>query len=139
MTLNRAWLLARRPQGRVAVSDFAYREEPFVPPALNEGEVLVRNRLFSCAPTIRNWLNAAGSSHRGAIGIGQPVAGMAGAEVIASRHPHYRAGDMVTAVSPWQDYAVLAPERAAVPVVKIPDGLTLADALGPYSPNSLTA
>lgn len=138
MIVNRAWLLARRPQGRVAIADFAYREEPFVAPALAEGELLVRNHIFSCAPTIRNWLNAPGSSYRGAIGIGQPVAGMAGAEVIASRHPHFTAGDLVTAVSPWQDYAVLTPDWAPVPVVKIPGGLTLADALGPYSPNSLT-
>lgn len=139
MTVNRAWLLARRPQGRVSISDFAYREEPFVPQVLAEGEVLVRNHLFSCAPTIRNWLNQPGNSYRSAIGIGQPVAGMAGAEVIASCHPHFSAGDLITAVSPWQDYAVLTPDRAAVPIVAIPDGLTLADALGPYSPNSLTA
>lgn len=139
MTVNRAWLLARRPQERVSVADFAYREEPFVPPVLKEGEVLVRNHLFSCAPTIRNWLNAPGSSYRSAIDIGQPVAGMAGAEVLASCHPRFSAGDLVTAISPWQDYAVLAPDRAAVPVVTVPGGFTLADALGPYSPNSLTA
>lgn len=64
MMVNRAWLLARRPRARVSIADFAYREEPFVPPALAEGEVLVRNHLFSCAPTIRNWLNAPGSSYR---------------------------------------------------------------------------
>lgn len=139
MMVNRAWLLARRPQGRVSIADFAYREEAFVPPALADGELLVRNHLFSCAPTIRNWLNAPSSSYRSAVGIGQPVAGMAGAEVIASRHPRFSVGDLVTAVSPWQDYAVLAPDRAAVPVGRVPSWLTLADALGPYSPNSLTA
>lgn len=139
MTVNRAWVLARRPQERVCVEDFAYREEPFVQPVLKDGELLVRNHIFSCAPTIRNWLNAPGSSYRSAIGLGQPIAGMAGAEVLESCHPRFRASDLVTAVSPWQDYAVLAPDRAAVPVVKVPDGLTLADALGPYSPNSLTA
>ncbi|TAL01013.1 MAG: NADP-dependent oxidoreductase [Rhodospirillaceae bacterium] len=139
MTINRSWLLARRPQGRVSIEDFAYREEPFVTPTLADGEVLVRNHCFSCAPTIRNWLNPPERSYRTSIGIGQPIAGMAGAEIMASRHPRFSAGDYVTAVSPWQDYAVLAPDRAAVPVVPVPAGLTLADALGPYSPNSLTA
>ncbi len=34
MTVNRRWTLARRPDGRVAVEDFALVEAPFDGPAL---------------------------------------------------------------------------------------------------------
>ncbi|WP_313803700.1 NADP-dependent oxidoreductase [Sphingobium sp.] len=139
MTLNRSWVLARRPEGAVAVSDFEYREEWFIAPELAEGEILVRSRIFSCAPTIRNWLNAPGRSYRGSIGIGQPIRGMAAVEVLASRHPRFSQGIRVTAVAPWQDHAVLRPDEAAVPVTAIPDGMDTADAMTLYSPNSLTA
>lgn len=139
MILNRSWVLARRPEGAVAISDFEYREEMFIAPDLAEGEILVRSRIFSCAPTIRNWLNAPGRSYRGSIGLGQPVRGMAAVEILASRDPRFLPGMVVTAVAPWQDYAVLRPDEAAVPVTAIPDGIDPVEAMTVYSPNSLTA
>ena len=78
MTVNRRWTLARRPMGRVAIEDFALIEEPFDAPTLRSGELLVRNRVFAIAPTIRNWLNPPGRSDRGSIPIGEAIAGMAG-------------------------------------------------------------
>lgn len=123
----------------MAQDNFAYREEAFSAPNLAEGELLVATRIFSCAPTIRNWLNPPGRSYRGAIGIGEPIRGMAAVEVMASRHDGFAPGDLVTAVAPWQDYAVLAPETAAVPITHIPPGIDVADAMTIYSPNTLTA
>lgn len=139
MTLNRSWVLARRPEGAVAVSDFDYRQKPFTAPELAEGEILVRSRIFSCAPTIRNWLNAPGRSYRGSIGIGQPIRGMAAVEILDSRHPRFSPGMVVTAVAPWQDHAVLRPDEAEVPVTAVPDGMDPVDAMTLYSANSLTA
>jgi NADPH-dependent curcumin reductase CurA len=136
---NRAWVLESRPQEKVAVSDFAFREDVGPPPDLEEGEILVRNQVFSCAPTIRNWLNDAGKSYRGAIGIGDPIRGLTGARVLVSRHGGYAPGDTVTAISPWQDLAVLAPDIAPVPVTKMRGGMSLIDAMSLYSSNSLTA
>lgn len=139
MMLNRSWLLGRRPDGAVAAADFAYHEEPFTAPALAEGEILVKSRIFSCAPTIRNWLNAPGRSYRGSIGIGEPIRGMAAVEVIASSHPRFSPGMLVTAVVPWQDYAVLRPDGAAVPLTAIANDIDPIDAMTLFSPNSLTA
>lgn len=101
--------------------------------------MFVRNRIFSCAPTIRNWLNPPGQSYRGSIDIGEPIRGLVGAEVIETRHPAYAAGDLVTAIAPWQDFAVLAPDRAAVPVTRMEPGIGLIDAMSLFSSNSLTA
>lgn len=139
MTVNRAWVLAQRPEGAVATTDFAYREEAFAWPDLLDGEILVRSRIFSCAPTIRNWLNPPDRSYRGAIAIGEPIRGMAAVEVVASRHSRFQEGAWLTAVAPWQDYAVLRPDEAAVPVTAIPSGMDPIDAMTLYSPNSLTA
>ena len=139
MIHNRAWVLARRPEGAVAITDFALRTEPFAPPKLDEGEILVGTRVFSCAPTIRNWLNPPAASYRAAIAIGDPIRGMAACEVLASRHAGFAEGELITAVAPWQDFAVLKPDQAAVPLTIIPCDLDLIDAMTLHSPNSLTA
>lgn len=138
-TANRAWILRSRPQEQVSVDDFAYSEDIGLPPELEDNQILVRNRLFSCAPTIRNWFNEPGKSYRGSIAIGDPIRGLTGAEVLQSRHPTYAPGDLVTAISPWQDFAVLSPDGAPVPVTRMEEGMTLLDAMTLYSSNSLTA
>jgi len=136
---NRSWTLARRPDGAVAVDDFALVESTFGAPALAEGEILVRNRIFAVAPTIRNWLNDPGESYRGSIPIGGTIGGMAGCEVIASADPSYPPGARIVAMSRWEDWSVLRPAQAPVPVFPMPGGMTFEQALGSYSPNSLTA
>ncbi len=139
MSINRSWVLKRRPEGAVRTTDFGYREADYVPPELADGEILVRTRIISCAPTIRNWLNPPARSYRGAIAIGEPIRGMAAVEVMASRHPRFPVGLWVTAVAPWQDYAVLRPDEAAVPITPLPQGVDPVEAMTLYSPNSLTA
>jgi len=44
-TVNRQWLLARRPVGAVTTDDFRYAESD--PPAPGEGEILVRTLYFA--------------------------------------------------------------------------------------------
>lgn len=138
MKVSRRWTLAARPAGRVAASDFALVTEPFDAPTLRDGEVLVRNHLFSVAPTIRNWLND-GPSYRGSIPIGGTIAGMTACEVIASRHPEHRVGSRMVAMARWEDFSVVSPDRTPVPPFPIPDDVSFEDAMGLYSPNSLTA
>ena len=108
-------------------------------PELAPGEVLVRNRIISCAPTIRNWLNEPGRSYRGAIAIGEPIRGLTGSQVVESRHPDYSVGDLVTAIAPWQDWAIISPATAAVPVTRIEPGIDLIAAMTLFSANTLTA
>jgi NADPH-dependent curcumin reductase CurA len=139
VSINRRWTLARRPDGPVVVEDFALIEAPFAEPALKDGEILVRNRVFAIAPTIRNWLNPPGRSDRGSIPIGGAIAGMAGCEIVDSRHPDWRVGDRLIAMARWEDWSVIAPDAAAVPAFRLPAGMDFAQALGPLSLNSLTA
>ncbi|MDX5358450.1 MAG: NADP-dependent oxidoreductase [Rhodobacterales bacterium] len=136
---NRRWLLARRPQGKATLGDFAYDEQPFTPPDLAEGEVLVRTRVFSCAPTMRNWMNEPGRSYRASIGLGEPIIGVSAGIVEASRNPRFPVGCGISAVMRWEDYTVLAPDTSPTPVLRVPDGMALEDALGIFGLNALTA
>ena len=99
--INRQWLLASRPQGKLKPGDFTWHEEPMSPPDLQEGELLVHNRYFLCAPTIRNFLNAPGRSYRTSVPVGAPISGVVGSEVIASRDPAYPVGCRVTTMARW--------------------------------------
>jgi NADPH-dependent curcumin reductase CurA len=64
---------------------------------------------------------------------------MAGCEVVASSHPDWQAGDRLIAMARWEDWSVIAPGAAAVPAFRLPAEMDFAQALGPFSLNSLTA
>lgn len=137
--INRQWLLASRPQGSVHLSDFAWHEETFTSPALEEGELLLHNRYFLCAPTMRNFLNAPGRSYRASVPIGGPISGVVGSKVIASRDPAYPVGTRVTTIARWEDYSRLNPGRVEVPVYRVAEDVSLEEMMAPLSLNSLTA
>lgn len=139
MIRNRRWTLRRRPDGPVSTDNFELLETEFPHPELADGEVLVRNHLFAVAPTIRNWLGGQGKSYRGSVAPGGTIPGMAGCEVLASRNAAYPVGTRIIAMSRWEDFSVLAPDAAAVPVFGMRGDMTFEMALGPLSPNSLTA
>lgn len=139
MTGNRRWTLARYPEGRLGERDFALLCDTAETPALTPGEVLVRNRMFAVAPTIRNWLRPASTSQRAAIPVGGTIRGMAACDVMASADPDYPVGTRMIAMSEWADRGVIRPAKAPVPVFRVPEGMDFAEAMGPLSLNSLTA
>jgi NADPH-dependent curcumin reductase CurA len=99
----------------------------------------VRNLVFSCALTIRNWMNGAERSYRTPIEIGTPIIGPACARVARSNHPRFAPGTLLIGVSRWEDYSVLDPDHAFAPVLSVPAEVTPTDAVGLYGLNSLTA
>lgn len=139
MTVNRRWTLASYPESGLGTDNFKMVRETVAAHSLEPGEVLVRNNMFAVAPTIRNWLNPAARSSRGSTPIGGPIRGMAGCEVIGSAHPEYPIGTRMIAMSRWEDWSVIRPDQAPVPVFPIPNDMDFAKALGPLSLNALTA
>jgi NADPH-dependent curcumin reductase CurA len=105
MTANRRWLLAKRPTGMLSDSDFQWVEEEI--PTISEGELLVRVLWLSCDPTQRGWISR--DTYLPAVRIGEVVRSGGVGRVVASKNPDYAAGDLVTGLVGWQDYAVLAP------------------------------
>ena len=83
---NRQWLLARRPEGALSDNDFTFVETE--PPALGEGEVLVRTLMLSCDPTQRAWI--AGDTYLPAVKIGEVVRSFGAGRIEASNSPGFK-------------------------------------------------
>ena len=100
---NRQYLLKSRPAGMVGAEHFEFTESPA--PAPGEGELLVRNLFISLDPAMRGWLNE-GKSYVPPVGIGEVMRAMSVARVVASNHPKFAEGDVVSGIFGVQDYAV---------------------------------
>ncbi|MBI2423472.1 MAG: NADP-dependent oxidoreductase [Candidatus Hydrogenedentes bacterium] len=120
MTMNRQITLAARPVGAIKESDFAYREAPM--PAVNGGEVLVRNLYLSLDPAMRGWMTENRDSYIPPVELGEVMRGLTVGEVVESKNPAYAPGDKVTGRGGWQDYYVFNSQDLAM---KIPDGVPI--------------
>jgi NADPH-dependent curcumin reductase CurA len=105
---NRRILLASRPRGEVAQSDFRIEDAPVPEPG--DGEVLVRSRFLSLDPYMRMRMSDA-PSYAPCVALGEVMVGGTVGEVVASRSPQLTAGDIVTGALGWQLYGVLPAQR----------------------------
>ena len=103
MATNRRIVLASRPQGAASTSNFRLEEVPL--PALQPGQLLVRNHWLSLDPYMRGRMNE-GRSYAVAQALDDVMVGGTAGEVIESRHPGFTAGDQVVARLGWQEYGV---------------------------------
>jgi NADPH-dependent curcumin reductase CurA len=101
--VNRQILLKSRPEGMPGLDNFVLAQGPVPTPA--DGEVLMRNQYLSLDPYMRGRMSAA-KSYAKPVEVGAPMVGHTVGEVVASRHPKFSAGDIVTGYGGWQDYAV---------------------------------
>lgn len=136
--LNRQWVLARRPTGHICPDDFAYQEEAFEPAPLKPGEILLKSRVFRFAPAMRTWIKAT-SQFVPPMPLDRPVTGSCSAEVLASENPAYPVGAIVSAMTGWQDYAVVDPAKLRTPPRIKPAGVSIEDFESLLGGNSLTA
>lgn len=136
-TINRQWLLKRRPHGMVSEQDFEYREAALPQPNLAAGELLVRNLMISFDPAIRGWLDDV-PSYLPPVAIGAPVRAGAVAQVVQSENAQFPVGTLVQGLFGWQDYVVV--NRAGeMPPNIVPAGVPLELLLGALGGSSLTA
>jgi NADPH-dependent curcumin reductase CurA len=103
MTTNRQILLASRPVGPATLTDF--RAVDASVPALDEGQVLVRNHWLSIDPYMRGRMNE-GKSYAAPQPLGKPMIGQTAGEVIESRSPSWQVGDHVVAMGGWQQLSI---------------------------------
>jgi NADPH-dependent curcumin reductase len=130
---NRQFVLAARPRGAAKLSDFKLVNSEV--PSPEDGEVLLRNTLFSIDPYQRN-LMGNGSSEWPTINIGDPMGGPTVAIVEDSRNADFDVGDCVQSWVGWQDYAV----SDGSDLRKLdPDVAPLSTALGPLGLTGFTA
>ena len=95
--------LAARPTGWPSAETFATATVDIPQPA--EGQVLVRNLFMSVDPYMRARMNDV-KSYVPPFQVGQPLEGGAIGEVIESRAPDLKAGDIVQSMRGWRDYFV---------------------------------
>lgn len=131
---NRQVRLTSRADAIPQAQHFAIADTPV--PEAPEGGLLVRNRFLSVEPAMRGWVSAVANYAR-PVGIGDVMRAFAAGEVIASRHPDYAEGDLVSGLFGWQDYAAVLP-ASVTRKLREPD-LPLSASLGVLGLNGVTA
>jgi NADPH-dependent curcumin reductase CurA len=131
---NHQWLLARRPEGTVTAEDFRLAEGPAPDPS--DGEALVRNLYLSVDPTQRGWM--AGDTYLPAVKIGEVMRSFAVGQVIESRHPGLRPGQIVQGLFGWQDFAIARPGSSTSPT-PVPSGVPIETAMSALGLTGITA
>jgi len=131
---TRQVVLASRPVGIPQAEHFAIRDVPI--PAIARDHVLVRTIYWSVEPAMRGWVNAVGN-YSEPVAVGAVMRSLASGIVEASMHPDYQAGDLVTGMFGWQQYAAVDAEVISHKID--PQGPPLSTSLGVLGLNGLTA
>src|SRR3954468_1769595 len=103
MTINRRFLLVRRPDGTPAAEDFRLDPQPL--PELVEGQFLIRNQYASLDPAIRGWLDDK-PSYMPPIALGDPVRASTIGVVADSRNPDFAVGQWVMGLNGIEEYSI---------------------------------
>ena len=133
--INRRWILQSRPRGALESDTFKWEEASI--PALEEGQFLVRNLWLSFDPAQRGWINDA-PSYIPPVQLGEPMRAGAVGQVVESRNPAFRPGDMVQGTFGWQDFAVTNGE-GMLAARKLPPNVTPQMALSVLGTTGMTA
>ena len=131
IAVNRQILLAEAPKSKLGPEHFKLTEGKTPKPA--DGEVLVRVRLISLDAANRAWMQ--GATYRSAVTAGSVMAGGSVAEVVESRAPQFKPGDLVFGDTGWQEYASV-PARA---LTKLPNIAPMTNLISVYGIAGLTA
>jgi NADPH-dependent curcumin reductase CurA len=103
MTVNRRFLLRRRPQGEPVPDDFELVTEAL--PELADGQFLIRNHYASLDPAMRGWMDDA-DSYMPPIPLGAPVRASTIGVVEASKAEGFAPGQWVMGLNAIEDYSI---------------------------------
>ncbi|MCG6122833.1 MAG: NADP-dependent oxidoreductase [Microvirga sp.] len=110
--VNRRWLLREHPEGMPSVNTWSMSEEPVAEPG--PGQILARVKWLSVDPYMRGRISPAKGYVKG-VEIGALMQGGGVGEVVASRHPDWKPGDIVESMAVgWQEWALLTPAQGGV-------------------------
>ncbi len=103
-TVNRQWLLKRRPKGVPLDEDFELVDGPVPEPG--DGEFVTRNLILSVDPAQRGWMDE-GGNYFPPIPLGTPVSAGVIGQIVASRNPDFAVGERLYAIGSWSEYSLL--------------------------------
>jgi NADPH-dependent curcumin reductase CurA len=101
--MNRQIRLKSRPAGMPTADNFTTVDAPM--PALKDGDVLRRTTYLSLDPYMRGRMSE-GPSYAASVNLDEVMCGHTVSEVVESRNPGFRAGDIVAGYDGWQEYGV---------------------------------
>jgi NADPH-dependent curcumin reductase CurA len=110
--INRQWRVARypRPDETIGPQHFEWTSEPMPEPA--DGEFLVRTICLAPGPAQRGYLEKSHHSFLENLECGAVMRGRGVGQIVASRHPDYRVGEIFVGSLGWQDYSLQRPRGA---------------------------
>lgn len=103
MSVNRRFILQRRPNGMPVAEDFELISEAL--PELADGQFLIRNHYASLDPAMRGWMDDA-PSYMPPIPLGDPVRASTVGEVVASKTPDFPVGQWVSGLNAIEEYSI---------------------------------
>lgn len=103
---NYQWRIARRPDGNVLPGDFEWHVADIPEPG--EGQVLLRTLYLGLAPVMRMYMAGTANTGDAPLGPGDVIHGRGVAQVVRSRNPEWREGEIVQGQIGWQTWKVSA-------------------------------
>jgi len=100
MTINRRFLLVRRPVGAPVAEDFQLEQATLSPPPA--GAFILRNHYASLDPAQRGWMSDE-PSYMAPMTLGAPVRASTVGRVETSNHPDFSPGDWVMGLNALED------------------------------------
>lgn len=107
--VNRQWRVARYPRREEVIGPehFTWTSEAVRDP--DEGQFLVRTICLAPVPAQRGYLEKNHNDFLENLPLGAVMRGRGVGQIIASRHPDYRVGEMFIGSLGWQDYSIQHP------------------------------
>jgi NADPH-dependent curcumin reductase len=129
---NRQIRLKKRPVGMPTTDDFELAST--ARPSPGEGDVLRRTIYLSLDPYMRGRMSDA-PSYAACVKLGDVMCGHTVSQVVESRNPSFKAGDIVTGYDGWQEYA----SSSGKELRKLDASLPISTAIGVLGMPGMTA
>ncbi|MEM6801743.1 MAG: NADP-dependent oxidoreductase [Bacteroidota bacterium] len=101
------WVMAKRPEGLVKVSDFKLEEVPI--PEIKEGEVLLKTLYLGVAPVMLRYMTNETDFER-PMHVGDYMIGRGVGRVVESKSPKFKEGEILQTKLGWREYGVIKDE-----------------------------
>lgn len=131
--MMRQWLLNGRPTGRpIEDDDLKLVEVPIPEP--EDGEVLLKVSYLGFDPAQKGWMESI-ADYVAPMAIGDVMQGSGIGEVVETKNPDYKVGDILVGRMGWTEYVALDPKNHERPTQGLPETTML----GPLGTTGLTA
>lgn len=134
--MNRRIVLESRPSGIPDRDNFRIEEAPV--PELEDGQVLLENRVFAIDPAVRGMLDDV-KSYLPPVPIGGLIPTMVLGQVVKSRNPDFKEGDYGRAFIGWETHSVISPGSVGFENVRVAQDLPLTAYMGACGWSGITA